>query len=106
MLWALIPYVAACSGEALRENGISFEEAATLRPDGGQNICYASVPAPDAAQPRYAESMSQWFGPSWTAYQDLTLWQVDSEWSLRNRENRFSDRSCGIICSAAASFAE
>lgn len=92
MLWALIPYVAACSGEALRENEISFEEAATLRPDGGQNICYASVMAPDAVQPRYAESMSQWFGPSWTAYQDLTLWQVDSEWSLRNRENRFSDR--------------
>lgn len=92
MLWALIPYIAACSGEKLIENEISFEEAATLRPDGGQNICYASVLAPDAGLPQYAESMSKWFGPSWTAYKDLMLWQVDSEWSLRKPENRFSDR--------------
>lgn len=35
LLWSLIPYIAALSGENLMDKSISFDEAATLRPDGG-----------------------------------------------------------------------
>lgn len=35
ILWSLIPYIAARSGERLTDGGISFDEAATIRPDGG-----------------------------------------------------------------------
>ena len=38
LLWALIPYIAACSGEKTQVEKISFEEAATIRKDGGTNI--------------------------------------------------------------------
>ena len=41
ILWALIPYIAAHSGENLREATISFDELATIRPDGAKNIAYA-----------------------------------------------------------------
>ncbi len=43
LLWTLIPYIAAWSVEGLREENISFEEVATLRPDGAHNIVHASV---------------------------------------------------------------
>ena len=43
LLWALIPYIAACSGDSVREMKISFEEAATVRKDGGTNIFHAQV---------------------------------------------------------------
>ena len=42
LLWSLIPYIIAWSGEKQTEE-ISFEEVATLRPDGAENIYYASV---------------------------------------------------------------
>ena len=81
LLWALIPYIAALSGEKGRKHPISFEEAATLRPDGGQNICYASVLDPDVPPPLYFEEMTRFCGPCWNASEHWTLWQVDSEWS-------------------------
>lgn len=81
ILWALIPYIAAWSGERLMDNSISFEEACTLRPDGGQNICQASVSNPQVKQPMYYDSMKCWYGPCWNANEDFTLWQIDSEWS-------------------------
>ncbi len=63
------------------DKSISFDEAATLRPDGGHNICYASVLSPDAKKPIYLDSMMHWCGPCWNANKDYTLWQIDSEWS-------------------------
>ena len=64
-LWALIPYIAALSGEALMDRTVSFEQAATLRPDGGHNLCYASVLNPEAVLPKYFDSMRHWCGPCW-----------------------------------------
>ena len=81
LLWSLIPYISALSGEKLMDKSISFDEAATLRPDGGHNICYASVLSPDAKKPIYLDSMMHWCGPCWNANKDYTLWQIDSEWS-------------------------
>ena len=43
LLWALVPYIAACSGDDRLEEKISFEEAATVRKDGGTNIFHAQV---------------------------------------------------------------
>lgn len=89
-LWALIPYITAYSGEKNLESSISFEDAATVRPDGGQNICYASVLSPGVEPPRYFDSMKRWFGPCWNANEAVTLWQVDSEWSARRVDSRFT----------------
>lgn len=87
LLWSLIPYITACGGRHLYKESVSFDEAATLRPDGGHNICSADVLNYNAPKPRYDDSMGQFFGCCWNCYEDLTLWQCDSEWS----EKRISD---------------
>lgn len=87
LLWSLIPYITACSGRHLYKETVSFDEAATLRPDGGHNICSADVLNPRAPKPRYDDSMGQFCGCCWNSYADLTLWQCDSEWS----EKRIND---------------
>lgn len=87
LLWSLIPYITACSGQHLYKETISFNEAATLRADGGHNICSADVLNFNAPKPRYYDSMGQFCGCCWNSYDDLTLWQCDSEWS----EKRISD---------------
>lgn len=81
LMWSVIPYIAALSGEAIMDTSISFNEVATIRPDGGVNICYATVSAPNAPSPKYDESIKQWNGPCWNANDNLLLWQIDSEWS-------------------------
>lgn len=81
ILWSLIPYIAARSGEGLMDQSISFDEVATIRPDGGHNLCYASIVAPNVKPPMYFESMLQFCGPCWNRNEDYTLWQIDSEWS-------------------------
>ena len=88
-LWALIPYIAALSGEALMDRTVSFEQAATLRPDGGHNLCYASVLNPEAVLPKYFDSMRHWCGPCWNKVGGLTLWQIDSEWSAGRVDNTY-----------------
>lgn len=89
LLWSLIPYIAAVGGEERRDHAISFEEAATLRPDGGQNICYASVPNPGVEPPLYFASMQAWSGPMWNTDGAHTLWQVNSEWSARRCDDSY-----------------
>ena len=78
LLWALIPYITACSGDRTRERKISFEEAATVRKDGGTNIFRAVVR--DAVPEGYGE-MKNWFGPCWNTDGKHILWQTGSEWS-------------------------
>jgi hypothetical protein len=91
LLWALVPYIAALSGEKLMGTSISFEEAMTIRPDGGQNICYASVLGPEVEPPMYFESMKKWCGPCWNSSELFTLWQVDSEWSTRRVDDNYQN---------------
>ena len=87
LLWALIPYIAACSGENLREKGISFEEAATDRKDGGTNIFYAQV---REEAPEDRGQMRNCFGPCWNADGKHILWQIGTEWSENLRERAVS----------------
>ncbi len=87
LLWALIPYIAACSGEKLMDNKISFEEVATIRPDGGYNICHASVVDENMVLPDDYVYMKNWRGPMWNGNGTNILWQIDSEWSCRDENH-------------------
>jgi len=90
-LWALIPYIAACSGADLLKEDITFAEVATHRPDGGHNICYAAVSSPEGKN-RYWENMKNWCGPCWNDNGRLLIWQVDSEWSERRVDDQYQVR--------------
>ena len=84
MLWALIPYIAAMSGSELMDESTTFEEAATTRPDGGENICYASIIPHDVASPLYFDSMKRFCGPCWNGFgEKFKVWTIDSEWSKK-----------------------
>ena len=83
LLWSLIPYIAAWSGEDLMDKRITFEEVATIRPDGGQNIFHASVVDDEMVLPKDHVYMKNWCGPMWNEYEGRVLWQIDSEWSDR-----------------------
>ena len=81
LLWALIPYVTACTGKGLQSGKISFEEVATVRPDGAHNILYASVTPDGITFPDGYVSMKDWRGPYLAHGRSSCLWQIDSEWS-------------------------
>lgn len=90
-LWALIPYIAACSGADMIEEKVRFEEVAAHRPDGGHNICYAVVHSPEGRN-RYWESMKKWCGPCWNDNGRWALWQIDSEWSEKRVDDQYQVR--------------
>ncbi|MBP3348906.1 MAG: sigma-70 family RNA polymerase sigma factor [Clostridia bacterium] len=83
ILWALIPFIAAFSGEKLMDERITFSDVATVRPDGAYNICHASVVPDDIVLPEDYVYMRNWCGPMWNSGDDLMMWQIDSEWSDR-----------------------
>lgn len=87
LLWALIPYIAAWSGEKLMDESISFDEVATIRPDGGHNIVHASVVPDHIVLPEDYVYMRNWCGPMWNEYNGYILWQIDSDWSDRGTDN-------------------
>ena len=84
ILWSLIPYIAAWSGEKLIDERISFEDVATIRPDGAHNIFHASVIPNEMILPEDYVYMKNWCGPMWNGNDDHILWQIDSEWSDHN----------------------
>ncbi len=86
LLWSLIPFILAQSGEALMDHSISFEEVATRRPGGGHNIFHATVENEHLKLPDDLISMNGWCGPMWnsTAPNALIHWQIDHEWSDRD----------------------
>lgn len=84
ILWSLIPYIAARSGRGLAKQRISFEEVATFRPDGGHNICHASIVADETRLSEEWAHMKNWVGPMWNGRDDgQHMWQIDSEYSDR-----------------------
>ena len=84
ILWSLIPYIAARSGKGLAKQQISFEEAATYRPDGGHNICHASILSDKINSSEEWMHMKNWFGPMWNGLDNGDyMWQIDSEYSDR-----------------------
>lgn len=87
ILWSLIPYIAAWSGEKLMEKSITFEEVATIRPDGAHNIFHASVVPDEMILPEDYVYMKNWCGPMWNGNDQRILWQIDSEWSDRDEHH-------------------
>lgn len=83
VLWSLIPYIAAWSGEKLMDESIFFEEVATIRPDGAHNIYHASVVPDEMVLPDDYVYMRNWCGPMWNKGDYQMMWQIDSEWSDR-----------------------
>lgn len=82
VLWSLIPYIAANSGEHLMEDKISFDEVATIRPDGGHNICKVVVNN-KINYPQDFIFMKDYCGPYWNGNDKGVLWMIDTEWSNR-----------------------
>jgi RNA polymerase sigma factor (sigma-70 family) len=78
VMWALIPYITARSGKP--DNKVTFEEAATIRPDGGMNICSCTITEPNAEPIKYHESLAKMGGPSWIGDEKFLLWLIDTEW--------------------------
>lgn len=90
MLWALIPYIAAMSGSRLIDVHTSFETAATMRPDGGNNICYASILPHNVTAPLYFDSMKRFCGPCWNGFgSKFKVWTIDSEWSEKRIDDNY-----------------
>ena len=89
LMWSILFYIIAVSGEKLMEEKITFEEAATRRPDGGQNITYASVVHSEVIPPKYFEEIKKWCGPCWNSTEDLMLWQIDTEWSTKRVDDSY-----------------
>lgn len=82
-LWSLLPFVIAYSSDA--EEEISFDEVATIRPDGGKNIYQAKVLPKDKKLTKMYEAMKNWCGPMWNGTEELMLWQIDTPWSEREK---------------------
>lgn len=81
LLWSLIPYIIANSGKELYKEDIRFEDVATVRPDGGNTICTATVENESVK----GECESDWCGICWNEADNLTLWQLDTRWSEHHR---------------------
>ncbi len=99
MLWSLIPYIAAWSGESLRDEHITFEEVATIRPDGAHNIFSASVLSSTVTLPPEYVHMKNWCGPMWNGNGKTVMWQIDSQWSDRPslNERNLSDEHHKVL---------
>ncbi len=85
LLWSLVPFILAQSGEHLRDNRISFDEVATIRPDGGHNIFHADVVDEHMKLPQDYVYLGNWCGPAWIDNSRLVHWQIDHDWSDRDR---------------------
>ncbi len=83
ILWALIPYITAWASDEASEENISFEEVATIRPDGGHNIFHASVYSSGLTFPDEPALTSNWNGPFWNGNGHRLIWQFDSKWTDR-----------------------
>lgn len=99
ILWSLIPYITACSGKKLMDERVSFEEVATLRPDGSHNIFHASVVTDEIVFPENYVHKKNWCGPMWNGNGERVLWQIDSEWSDRGdfRGFQYSDDAQRVL---------
>lgn len=90
LMWAIMPFITAFSGESILDKSISFSDVYTMRPDGGKNICYATVATPDVNPPMYNDKMKKFKGPFWNGLTDkITLWTIDSEWSNNRIEENY-----------------
>lgn len=94
-MWTLIPY--ALSLQAAPKGGVTFDEAATLRPDGARNLCHAVIAAPDVRPPLHSELMERLSGPCWNERNGVTLWQMDTAWSDTTIDEGYQQRAAWLL---------
>ena len=87
LLWSLIPFITASSGEA--GSDVSFDEVATYRADGGYNICFAAVENTASKKIRNINSINTAYGPYYRESSIINYFQFDSEWSGRRIDSEF-----------------
>ncbi len=106
ILWSLIPYIAACSEGYRTDRGVTFEEAATIRPDGGHNIVHASVYPERLDLPDDYVLMNNWCGPAIFSRDGYTVWRIDSEWSDKRItvDNNYFENMMRVLGDYAAEF--
>lgn len=106
ILWSLIPYIAACSEGYRTDRGVTFEEAATIRPDGGNNIVHASVYPEHLDLPDDYVLMNNWCGPAVFSRDGYTVWRIDSEWSDKRItvDNNYFENMMRVLGDYAAEF--
>ncbi len=98
LLWTLIPFIAAWSGKDLRDNRISFDEVATVRPDGGHNIVHASVVPENIRLSKDYVHMKNWCGPMWNGLNGYIMWQVNHEWCSRSIPSAdYTDETLNVL---------
>ena len=97
LMWSLIPYICAESGKSLMKNSVSFEEVATIRPDGGRNIFHATVAPSEMVLPDDYVYVKNLCGPyrysnkKYSSRQNA-LFRIDTEWSeKRLNVNKIDD---------------
>lgn len=89
LMWAMMVYIPSMGYGISEAKPITFEEVATLRPDGGHNIPCAAVLNIDVKLPKYSECMIG--GPWWNEISGLTLWQVDSEYTTSRMDDNYAN---------------
>lgn len=82
-LWSLVPYILS-NTRVLDKTTISFEEVATIRPDGGVYIAHAIVKKDEKTVPVYYEEIKKSFGPIWNSRDNWTFWMINNEWTNRD----------------------
>ncbi len=102
LMWALIPYIAANSGEEAQEK-ITFEEVATRRIDGAHDISYAIIEGEQPKNIRYYSTMLGWCGPSWVGDGKSILWSCYAkEWCDGSKgefwKNRPMNKNLKLLC--------
>ncbi|MFQ9515190.1 MAG: sigma-70 family RNA polymerase sigma factor [Eubacterium sp.] len=83
IMWSLIFYLLAWVESDYFEERISFEEAATIRADGGKNIINCSVKNRVGEEYLKTTKMDQFCGPCWNGDDEIMLWLIDGDWTER-----------------------
>lgn len=83
VLWSLIPYIAAMSSGKILDKSVSFEDVASIRPDGGHNICYANIVPNELNLPEDYICTNNCCNPLWYKGDCQMMWQFNSKWSNR-----------------------
>jgi len=97
LLWSIFPFVISDSFAGDVEE-ISFDEVATIRPDGGHNIAHFILTESGVRPCKYlnARNLKGWNGPFHFCDRKRTFWRIDSEWS-KNRVKDVTDYSDRVL---------
>ncbi len=81
ILWSLIFYLLAWAESDSFEEKIAFEEAATIRADGGKNIINCTIKNRVGDEYLKMTKMDRFCGPCWNGDNEIMLWLIDGDWT-------------------------